>query len=95
MDRLINAEVLGVLMALGDKYINKIPSQVMEYITHNCDMNSIPAIDVNKRIEDQNISKEARSFLTVLKLKYWCKSEDDKNALLKLLDENEKKKITE
>ena len=87
----VNAEILAVLMALGDKYINKIPSTVMDYLTNNSDLSAMPSIDANKRIEEQNISKEARAFLTMLKLKYWCKSEEEKENLLKLLDENEKK----
>ena len=86
----VNAEILGVLMALGDKYINKLPSSVMQYLIQNSDKNLIPNIDKNKRIEEQNISKDARIFLTMLKLKYWCVSEDDNEHLLKLLGMNEK-----
>lgn len=87
----VNAEILAVLMALGNKYINKLPSSVMQYLTNNFDVNSMPAIDATKRIEEQNISKDARAFLTMLKLKYWCKSEEEKENLLNLLNENEKK----
>ena len=91
----VNTEVLAVLMALGDKYISKIPTQVMQYITDNSDAEQMPYIDPNKRIEEQNISKDARAFLTMLKLKYWCKSEEEKENLLKLLDINEKKQQEE
>lgn len=87
----INTEVLAVLMTLGDKYINKIPSSVMRYLTNNSDMANMPNIDANKRIEEQNISKDARAFLTMLKLKYWCRSEEEKKELLELLEKNEKK----
>ena len=87
----VNAEILGVLLALGDKYINKLPSSVMEYLTKNSNMSDIPYIDQQKRIEEQNISKDARVFLTMLKLKYWCKSEEEKEILLNLLNENNKK----
>lgn len=45
----INSEVLGVLMALDYSYVSKIPNKVMDYLTHNCDINSIPLIDRNKR----------------------------------------------
>ena len=91
----VNAEVLSVLLALGDKYINKLPSTVMQYLIQNSDKNLMPRIDANKRIEEQNISKDARAFLTMLKLKYWCKSEEEKNELLNLLDMNEKKQQEE
>ena len=49
----VNAEILGVLLALGDKYINKLPSSVMEYLTKNANMSEIPYIDQQKRIEEQ------------------------------------------
>lgn len=91
----VNAEVLSVLLALGDKYINKLPSTVMQYLIQNSDKNLMPNIDANKRIEEQNISKDARAFLTMLKLKYWCKSEDEKKELLSLLGTNEKKQQEE
>lgn len=91
----VNSEVLCVLMALGDTYVNKIPSQVMQYLIKNSKKDYIPEIDKNKRIEEQNISKEARVFLTMLKLKYWCKTEEEKEILLNILNENEKKQQKE
>ncbi len=91
----VNSEVLCVLMALGDTYVNKIPSQVMQYLIKNSKKDYIPEIDKNKRIEEQNISKEARIFLTMLKLKYWCKTEEEKEVLLNILNENEKKQQKE
>lgn len=91
----VNSEVLCVLMALGDTYVNKIPSQVMQYLIKNSKKDYIPEIDKNKRIEEQNISKEARVFLTMLKLKYWCKTEEEKEVLLNILNENEKKQQKE
>ena len=88
----VNGEIMGVLTALGNTYINRIPSQIMKYLIENCDMQSIPYIDINKRIEEQNISKDARVFLTMLKLKYWCESEEEKENLINLLNDNEKRK---
>ena len=86
----IYSEVLGVLLALGNKYVKKLPSTMMPYLMKNCNFDSIPVIDKNKRIEEQNISEDARIFLTMLKLKYWCDSEEEKNELIKLLKENER-----
>lgn len=87
----VNAEVLAVLITLGDKYISKIPTSVIKFLKNNSDIKDMPFIDASKRIEEQNISKDARAFLTMLKLKYWCKSEEEKEQLLNLLNDNEKK----
>lgn len=91
----VNGEVLSVLMSLGDKYINKIPTNIIQYLIKNSDPTNLPQIDENKRIEEQDISKEARIFLTMLKLKYWCKSEEEKEELLNILSMNEKKEQKE
>ena len=54
------------------------------------DYNKIPIIDRNKRIEEQNISKEARIFLTMIKLNYWCNSKEEEDELIRQLKENER-----
>ena len=87
----LNAEILGVLMALGYNYISKIPENIIQYLIKNCDVYKIPPIDINQRIEEQNVSDEARAFIIMLKLKYWCKTEKEKEDLIKVLSENEKK----
>ena len=75
----INSEVLSVLMCLGNEYVNKIPKHVIQYLLLNSNLKKLPPIDPNKRIEEQNISKDARAFLVMLKLKYWCENEKEKN----------------
>lgn len=86
----IYSEVLGVLLALGNKYVKKLPATIMPYLMKNCNFDSIPVIDKNKRIEEQNISEEARMLLTMIKLKYWCDYEEEKSEIIKILNENEK-----
>lgn len=82
-------EVLGVLLALGNKYVEKIPSKIMDFLMQNCDFNNIPKIDRNIEIQNQNISEGAKIFLIMLKLKYWCNSEDEKLEIYRILKENE------
>jgi len=86
----VYSQVLGVLLALGDKYMQKIPKNMMLYLKKNSDYNSIPQIDRNKSIEEQNISEDARAFLIMLKLKYWCESEEEKKEVIRTLKDNEK-----
>ena len=82
-------EVLGVLLALGNKYVEKIPSKIMDFLMENCDFNNIPKIDRNIEIQNQNISEDSKIFLIMLKLKYWCNSEDEKLEIYRILKENE------
>ena len=86
----VNSEVLAILMILGNEYTSKIPDKIMEYLIYTSNLKNLPNIDPNKRIEEQNISEEARTFLVMLKLRYWCKTDEEKKELLKILDDNEK-----
>ena len=86
----VNAEVLAVLKALGNEYLLKIPSDLANYLINNSDKNLKVNIDVNKPIQDQNISKEARSFLTLIKLQYFCETDDERNKLIEIINKNQK-----
>lgn len=81
--KVINAELLGVLIALGNNYIKKLPSNMIDYLRDNCDVNKIPIIDKNIGIEDQNISEETRMILIAIKLKYWCSSEAERKDIFR------------
>ena len=94
-DEKVYSEVLGVLLALGDSYYSKVPENILTFLKDNCDHGYLPEYDKNKRIEDLDISEEARMFLTMLKIKYWCKDEDEKNEVRKLLKLNQDKYNTE
>ena len=85
----VNAEVLGVLMALGIEYMNKLPSSVMDYLTKNSKAEDVPNIDASKPINEQPISKDAKAFLLTLKLQYFCNSKSEKESLINELLKNE------
>lgn len=89
--RKVNAEVLGVLIALGIDYINKLPESIMDYLTKNCSKEDIPTIDRTKPIDEQPISREARAFLITLRLQYFCKSKEEREEIIRILSENEAK----
>ena len=94
-DEKVYSEVLGVLLTLGDSYYSKVPENILTFLKDNCDHGYLPEYDRNKRIEDLDISEEARMFLTMLKIKYWCKDEEEKNEVRKLLKLNQDKYNTE
>ncbi len=88
----VATETLGILSVLGTEYVNKLPKDLMEFIIDNADQENTPSIDPNIRIEENpNVSKDTRVFLTMLKIKYWTDSEEEKKDILNILKENEKK----
>jgi len=88
----VATETLEILSVLGTEYVNKLPKDLMDFIIDNADHENAPSIDPNIRIEENpNVSKDTRVFLTMLKIKYWTDSEEEKKDILNILKENEKK----
>lgn len=50
----------------------------------------MPKIDVDIPLTEQNLKRETMVLLAILKLNYWCKDENEKQAFLNELDENER-----
>ncbi len=91
-EQAINTEVVGVLMTLGDTYISKLPFEVWQYLMNHSNKSQIRMYDRDKGIQEQDISKDARVLLTVLKLQYFCDTPEEKEALISVLRKNENKK---
>lgn len=77
----MNAEILSVLLALGPRYVEKIPEEMITHMTNHCDKSAMITVDVNIPIQNQPISKEAKTFLAMLKLQYWCDSNEERRKL--------------
>lgn len=93
MEEKICTETVGVLRAIEKSYSEALPLKVIEYLLLTCDIDNIPEYDSNKEINEQNISEDTKAFLTLLKLRYWCKTQEQKEELLKKIQENEKQYI--
>ena len=87
----INSEVLGVLNALGEEYINKLPSNLYNHLKNNSDDALIPKIDKNTPLNKMPISKEAQTYITLLNLQYFCETPEEKETLMKRIIDNSNK----
>ena len=85
------AEVDEILQYLPSKYIEKIPYKLRRLFKDSRQRVNNISINSQQSIEMQNIAYETRVILTILKLYYWCESEDEKTAIKKKLIENERK----
>lgn len=87
MDK-IYKEVYEILNLLGNTYISKLPTRLYSLICefksndYNVKFNSLESISKN------NCSKEAISMITLLHLNYWCRTEEEKKELEKMLNQN-------
>lgn len=84
-------EVLGILDLLDEEQKNRIPKKLKKFFENNKNQDYQVNIDSNIPLEEQNLLQETVDILAMLKLNYWCTNEKEKEGLLNLLNENEKK----
>ncbi len=82
------AELLEILSFTHISLIEKIPQKLLSLFKDNA--SSTYEYHLNKHIplEEQEISKETATLLTLISLNYWCSTEE-KKELENLLQENE------
>lgn len=83
-------EVYLILQMMQKEEINKIPDNLLTFISKNKDNNYTPKFD-NALIKDIPLLPESKGLLGFLYAKYWSKSEEDKTEFIELLKQNEYK----
>ena len=85
------AEVLLILSYMEQKYIDMIPKKLLELFNEEKDPNYQPDINPNTSLAEQNLQRKTLALLAMLNLNYWCKDENEKQEMLKMYSENDKK----
>ena len=93
-------ELYGILLALGNNFINRIPKGVLNNIYRNLSYKVIngkkvydaPKYNLKVSLNVQGVSKDAISMLYALYYNYWCSSDKEKAYLKHILKVNESKK---
>lgn len=88
---IIYSEVYGILDMLGQEYINAIPKKMYDFIKENKDVNYNPIYNIEKPLAEQNIKKRTAAFICMLHYKYWCKTDEERAEINKILSDNERK----
>ena len=93
----IFSELSCLLDYFPEEYIYKIPKQLLDTIKQNSDAKYFIKIDTKKSLVNQEILKETKDMLMVLKYNYWSNEEEQKSIREKLLQNEEKyqKKLKE
>ena len=86
----ICSEIYCLLKYFPEAYIYKLPKKLLNLIKENSYSKYFIEVDVNKTLEEQNIIKETKDTLVVLKYNYWS-NETEKRNIIEKLNENEKK----
>lgn len=85
------AEVDTILNFMDKEYISEIPEKLRNMFREKKAKDYIKNIVPSKPLEEQVLKDETLSILAVLNYNYWCKDENEKEKLLKLYADNEKK----
>lgn len=91
--KLAYSEVYAIINLLEDEYLDKIPKKIIDFFDEEREKNYIPVIDVNVSLLKQNLQRETMILLTILKLNYWCNSEEEKQEIRDNLYRNQQIKI--
>ena len=89
-DRIAFAEVDELLNVLDEKLVSKVPKSVRRVYKNNRDKNYEVNLNLDKPIQEQNLTKKAVIYLTELYLKYWSTDEGRKKVIDTLKANDEK-----
>ena len=90
-EKKVYSEVYAVITALNEQYVRKTPQKLLDYFAENRDKNTDIRIDENIPLEEQGLSKETIAILAAIKMDFWADTDDERKALMKLLQDNENK----
>lgn len=85
-NKIKNAEVFGIISKMEDKYIKKIPLEIMQKIKFNKNTFSY---NTRKKLINQGIHEDTIKILSYINLNYWCnKAEKDELEEIYIRNDN-------
>lgn len=84
------AELLEILSFTNINLVKKIPHKLITLFQENASSIYEHHLNHNIPLEEQDISTETASLLTLISLNYWCETEEEKNKIRNVLEKNER-----
>ena len=66
------SEVLEILRYIPKEDYNKIPKEKIDLFEKNANLNYDFSYDINKTLDEQNVSKKAKTIIAILFRDYWA-----------------------
>jgi len=88
-------EVDIILGQMEEKYVNKVPSELRKLFKEQKKNDYLPEIKANIPLADQNLMRKTIAILAMLNLNYWCEDEKEKQDLIQMYSENDRKREEE
>lgn len=87
----IYSEVYQVLNLLGNEYMDKLPTNLINMLKEKREINYNPLYTDEIPLNEQNIKKETMSIIVFLYLNYWCEDANEMSEVKHILKKNEDK----
>lgn len=87
----IYSEVYQVLNLLGNEYIDKLPSSLIDMLKEKRRIDYTPQYTEDIPLNKQNMKKETMAIIALLYLNYWCEDENEMLEIKQILKNNEDK----
>lgn len=88
-------EVDVILSYMEKVYIDKVPKKMRELFKNEKLQGYKPNINPKIPLDEQNLQNKTYDILAMLNLNYWCESEEEKQELISIYAENDRKKEAE
>lgn len=87
----VAAKEMNILLEniVPNEYVLRIPQKFKDFLKEIEDKEHIFNIDLEKDIDEQDITEKTKDLITVIYRNYWCNEEERKN-LDRILTENER-----
>lgn len=89
------AEVDEILSLMESEYIEKIPKKMREMFKKERPNDYNPLIQIDIPLEEQKLQRKTFAILAMLNLNYWCEDEVERQKLIEIYVENDKKREAE
>lgn len=90
-DLVAYAEVDYVIKHMNERYIAKLPENLLNFFETMKDPEHEIYINPHKPLQEQGLKKYALEIIALLHVKYWCDNQDRKEELLQKMKENQEK----
>ena len=88
-------EVDIILGQMEEEYVNKVPSELRKLFKEQKRKDYLPEIKADVPLAEQNLMRKTIAILAMLNLNYWCEDEKEKQDLIQMYAENDRKREDE
>ena len=85
------SEIYKILNLMEEEYVNKVPKKLKDLFEREKEDNFSVNINIDKPLENQNLQKDTLTILAILYINYWSKSDEEKQELIKIFSDVDKK----